>query len=177
MRDIKKNNAGFNLLEILIAIVVLSVGLLGLASLQMQGSDSTNGAYYRSQASLIANELAERMHINRSAVDNNDYAAINIINSQDFINNTPAPRACDTHLNVTALDCNSTEMATFDIYHSVSNINDRLPTGTLTITCNDIDNADADVCSNGSVHTINVSWNDVDDGNTVASGININVTP
>jgi len=55
---------GFTLLEVLIALVVLSIGLLGLAALQVTGLRSTHGANLVSQASLLAYDMADRIRAN-----------------------------------------------------------------------------------------------------------------
>ena len=44
---------GVTLIEILVAIVVLSIGLLGLAGLQLKGLQVSQGSTYRSQAALL----------------------------------------------------------------------------------------------------------------------------
>lgn len=63
---------GFTLLEILVAILVLSIGLLGLAGLQATGLQSNHSGYLRSQATIFAYEMADRLRANRStAVDGN----------------------------------------------------------------------------------------------------------
>jgi type IV pilus assembly protein PilV len=52
---------GFTLLEAMIALVVLSVGLLGLAALQARSMQYNHDALTRSQASMIASEIMDRM--------------------------------------------------------------------------------------------------------------------
>jgi type IV pilus assembly protein PilV len=56
---------GFSLLEVLVALLVLSIGLLGLASLQATTSRFNYNAYLRSQATSLAYDIAERMRANR----------------------------------------------------------------------------------------------------------------
>jgi type IV pilus assembly protein PilV len=58
------NSRGFTLLEILIAMVVLSIGMLGVAALQGIGMRSNHGAYLTSQASLLAYDMADRIRAN-----------------------------------------------------------------------------------------------------------------
>lgn len=53
--------AGFSLIEVLVAIVVLSVGLLGFAALQLKGLQSAHAGYQRTLASVIASDAAERL--------------------------------------------------------------------------------------------------------------------
>ena len=55
---------GFTLLEVLIALVILSIGLLGIATLQGVGLRSSHGAYLTSQASLLAYDIADRIRAN-----------------------------------------------------------------------------------------------------------------
>lgn len=56
---------GFSLLEVLIAIVVMSFGLLGLVGLQMTAMKNNTSAHYRAQATLLAYDIVDRMRANR----------------------------------------------------------------------------------------------------------------
>lgn len=56
---------GFTLLESLIALLVLAVGLLGLAALQVRGLAYNHDAYVRSQATILAYDLIERMRMRK----------------------------------------------------------------------------------------------------------------
>jgi type IV pilus assembly protein PilV len=62
--SIKKNN-GFSLLEVLISVFILAVGLLGLASLQMNSLKNNHSAQYRTSATVLAYDLIDRMRLNR----------------------------------------------------------------------------------------------------------------
>jgi type IV pilus assembly protein PilV len=57
----RRTQRGFSLLEVLIALLVLSIGLLGLAALQAAGLRSSHGAYLSSQATLLAYDMADRI--------------------------------------------------------------------------------------------------------------------
>ena len=63
-KSYRERNGGFSLLEVLIALVVLSIGLLGVAALQAVGLRSSQGAYLTSQASLLAYDMADRIRAN-----------------------------------------------------------------------------------------------------------------
>jgi len=69
----KKRCQGLTLVEILVALVVLSVGLLGLAAMQTTSVKFTTSAYQRTQATALAYDLIDRMRGNRLAALNNDY--------------------------------------------------------------------------------------------------------
>ena len=55
---------GFGLIEVLVAVLVLAVGLLGLAGLQTQSLRFNNEAYFRTQATLLAMDMADRLRSN-----------------------------------------------------------------------------------------------------------------
>lgn len=55
---------GFSLIEVLIAILILSVGLMGNAGLVAASLKNSNSAYYRSQASVLAADILDRMRAN-----------------------------------------------------------------------------------------------------------------
>ncbi len=57
--------AGFTLLEAMISFLVLAIGLLGLAGLQVQGMRFNTESYARSQATFLAYDMLERMRLNR----------------------------------------------------------------------------------------------------------------
>jgi len=67
------NQGGFTMIEILVALVVLSIGLLGVAGLQITGLQGGNSSYLRSQANLYAQDIIERMRANRNAAVAQDY--------------------------------------------------------------------------------------------------------
>lgn len=55
---------GFSLVEALVALLVLSIGLLGLALLQGQGLKFNTDAYLRTQATILAYDIIDRMQAN-----------------------------------------------------------------------------------------------------------------
>ena len=65
--------AGFSLIEVLVALVVLSVGLLGLAALQQNAVRFNHDAYLRSQATVLAYDIADRIRGNRQAATDGPY--------------------------------------------------------------------------------------------------------
>jgi len=68
-----RRSAGFSLIEVMIALLVTSVGLLGLAALQLVSLKQNHGAYLRSQATLLAHDIVERMRANRQQALSGSY--------------------------------------------------------------------------------------------------------
>lgn len=134
--------SGFTLIEILISLIVLAVGFLGLAALQTGSIQGTQNTYYRTQADMLANDLAERMRANRLGAANSDYA---------FGGGSPPPDAgCDG-----GEDCDESEIADDDLNEWVTWVQDTLPGG------------DARVEQAGPYWVIRVMW---DERRTGATG-------
>lgn len=62
-----RNSAGFSLVEVLVSMVILSIALLGTAGLMSASLRSTNTSYYRSQATVLADDIMDRMRANLTA--------------------------------------------------------------------------------------------------------------
>ena len=61
----KSRHEGFSLIEVLVTIMILMVGLLGLAALQTNATVAEMEAYQRSQALVLAQDLADRISANK----------------------------------------------------------------------------------------------------------------
>lgn len=60
--------SGFSMIEVLIAVLILAIGLLGVAALQMASMNSGQESYFRSQATAIAEDYASRIKAGRQAM-------------------------------------------------------------------------------------------------------------
>jgi len=130
-----RRQRGFTLLEVLISMVVLSIGLLGLAGLQVTSLKNNNSSYQRSQANLLANEIIDRIRANRAGLELGYY--------DDLLGGTISYQACITSGCTTVQ-----EIADYDAFLWSTEVADRLPLGTGSVTGNGAD----------SIFTITVSW-------------------
>lgn len=64
----KQRQSGFTMLEILIAIVIVLLGVLGLAGLIVRSNQAELESYQRVQALLLAQDMADRINVNRKVV-------------------------------------------------------------------------------------------------------------
>ena len=64
---------GVGFIEILVAVVIVSIGFLAAAQMQVQSMRSSQGAYYRSQAYFLASEMVDRMRANVRGVREGRY--------------------------------------------------------------------------------------------------------
>lgn len=67
------HHSGASLLEVLVALFVLSIGLLGLAGLQSISLRFNHQSYERTQATLLTSYIVDRMRANPAGVRQNDY--------------------------------------------------------------------------------------------------------
>jgi len=68
---------GMTLVEVLVTVVLISVGLLGVAALQLTSLRANQEAYASSQASVLAADILDRMRANQQGVRTGQYAALN----------------------------------------------------------------------------------------------------
>lgn len=159
-------NAGFSMLEMLIALLVLSVGLLGVATLQIRGQQFTQVGYLRTQAAFLAYDIMERMRINSDDVVGNgnaDDAAYN------FNSNSPPPfDDCDNNA------CTPAQLVNYDLGKWYAWVAETLPESEVNIvwTTEDTDDdrqyaeAEDTIVENGrldSFYTITIKWANIID--------------
>ncbi len=78
-------NPGFSIVEVLIALIILAIGLLALAGLQMTGLRANNSAYLLSQATFSSYDILDRMRANRSHAQNGSYNIVIEFDENDDI--------------------------------------------------------------------------------------------
>jgi type IV pilus assembly protein PilV len=66
-------DGGFTLIEVLVAMLILSIGLMGMAGLQAVSLKMNQSAHLSSQATFLAYDIMDRMRANRTAALNQDY--------------------------------------------------------------------------------------------------------
>lgn len=155
------------LVEVMIALLILSVGLLGLAGLQINGLRGTSGANSRVQATFIITDMVERMHANSVAVNTTlSYAAV-VLNA-NACGNAPAN-------DCRAGACDTAQLATFDNFEICQAMADTMPaSANLSITCTIIP------CAQDTTHTLILSWFDVRDASLAvnpAQSITLTIQP
>lgn len=64
---------GVSLIEVMMAVLIFSIGLIGLAALMVMATRSNHAAYLRTQVTFLASNMAERMSANSTGVWNGSY--------------------------------------------------------------------------------------------------------
>jgi len=129
---------GFTLIETLVALLVLSVGLIGVAALHGQALAASGLALNRNQATVLAGEMSDRIRGNRSAGTAYEAAA--------------SDNGCDEPTASGGGDCSPAEMAAHDLFLWRAQIARNLPGGQGAI--------DVDTGSIPTRYTITVSWDE-----------------
>nr|WP_296935079.1 type IV pilus modification protein PilV [uncultured Marinobacter sp.] len=96
---------GFTMIEILVTLFILAIGLLGLAGLLFEGMRNNQGSYLRTQASILAYDMADRMRANRAEAQGGSYGGF----STATIQSTTLP-ACTGQ----AAGCTPSDQVTVD---------------------------------------------------------------
>ncbi len=65
---------GFSLIEVLVTMVIISFGLLGIAGVIVNSMKNNQSSYARTQASVLANDIIDRMRANRTTAETDPYA-------------------------------------------------------------------------------------------------------
>ena len=154
-----KNSNGFTLLEVMVAVFIISIGLLGIAALQIAAVKNNHTANIRTKASQLIYNLADRIRANIDGAIAGNYIA----------NTTPGVTYnCIDNFSgtTTANTCSANEMAQADLdqWFALAASSMALVTGegNTDTTCTDLDAADADPCTRGSQMTISLSWSEHD---------------
>jgi type IV pilus assembly protein PilV len=74
--DFHRSQRGTTLIEVLVTLVLISVGLLGVAALQLTSLRANQEAYSNSQASALAADILDRMRANQQGVKTGQYAKL-----------------------------------------------------------------------------------------------------
>ena len=130
---------GFTLVEALVSLVVLSVGMLGIAGLFAQGLSAGRTAQYRTQAVNLIADLADRIRANRPGQGAYAGAAGN--------NNCDPPAV---------VNCTPPQMAAHDLFVGNQQVQQVLPNGQWQILFN--------AATLPASFTIQVSWTEVGQG-------------
>lgn len=132
---------GFSLVEAMVALVVLSVGMIGMAALYSQGLGAGRTAQLRNVAINLVADMADRIRVNRLGQAN--YA------------NPPANNACDPQTGG-GVDCTPDMMAAHDLFVWTRQVQQSLPNGAGQVLFNN--------GTNPPTFTVQVSWDEVGAG-------------
>ena len=133
---LRNDMKGFSLVEVLVALVVVSVGMLGVAGLYVNGLQAGRTAMFSHQAVTLAGDVADRIRANPRA-------------GVEYDGNGPGVNHNCVNGGV---DCNEAQMAANDTFFWQQQAETMLPEGEVAVQFND--------GVNPPEYTINVSWDE-----------------
>lgn len=132
--SISRRSTGFTLIEVLVAILILAVGILGLVRLQGTAIQQSNIAMQRTQATLLGYDIANRIRANRDEAKSGGY-------DSDW-SEVPVTVDC-------SVVCSAAQLAQHDIAEWLQAVARKLPEG------------DGQLSVTNNVATIEVRWRDI----------------
>ena len=163
MQRSPSSQRGITIIEVLVAMLILAVGLLGMASLQVRAVSDTSNSSFRSIAIFYANDLADRIRSTPAG----SYGA------HTTSKGSAANAGTKTDNCLKIAGCSPAAMVNHDYWEWENNIELALPDGA------------GEVALNGDVYTVTVSWNarvqaedaDGNQTNTATSEVNFSFEP
>ena len=103
MNNSKKRQGGLSMIELLVAVLVLAIGVLGITALQMVSLQNNRGALFRAEAVQLAYDMMDRIRANpEGAPPGQAYAGLALAAAP------PASADC------VAAGCSQAQMVVFD---------------------------------------------------------------
>ncbi len=157
---------GVGLLEVLISVIILALGMLGIAAMLLVSNQANNSSYMKQQAIQTIYNIFDKIRSNSQAAINGNYNISNIGSNGPTAASTPGI-LCDVAA------CTPTQLAAYDTWIWLTQEVSQLPSG-----CGSITTAPSAVAGN-TIVTVTVQWNDSPAQNLVgaisqASAVNAN---
>lgn len=130
--SLSRVRAGFTLVEVLVALFVVALGVVGAAALQTLAVRSARDASHLSEATRLARSLAERMRANPHALALPDAANPYLALDYDVASGAPAA----TTLCYAATACDADALARFDLFEVAAALAAGFPGGRIRV-CRD----------------------------------------
>lgn len=143
----KQTSRGFTLIEVMIAMLVLSLGLLGIAATLVTSLHSATSNLLMQQAVQTTYDMADRMRSNFQAAKTPN-------GTNPYIVALSAPASSAPSPDCTSTTCTPANMAAYDVWQWQTSLRNSLPDGLGSIT------VAPDATGTMAVVTINVQWSD-----------------
>lgn len=156
--DARVRQKGTTLIEILAAVVIFAVSLAGMAALALTALRATADGHFVSQATILADELADTMRGNLAGYESNNFAS------------TPESAELDCGPGST---CTPQEQSQYDIGQWLAHVSDALPAGSAFICMDstpDDGQPDEPACDGEGMNTVKIFWVDSSAEEALAEG-------
>lgn len=125
--NVSRRARGVSMIEVLVSIVIASIGLLALAGVNAAAVRLTKMSQYRATATLLANDIGERMRANKAGFVAGSYDF-----TSDFSGQATKPTLTASELcNVAGGSCTTAQIANLDLKQWRMTVRDQLPSGSV----------------------------------------------
>ncbi len=158
---------GVGLIEILITVVLLSVGFLAAAQMQVQGMRFSQSAYFQSQAYFLTSDMIDRMRSNRDGVADGHYN--NLTTDASLLS-----PGCESN------PCSPALLARQDLFdwsaklHSMQGDSNFIP----SLPSSDVVSAKGSITQlGGGIYEVRMEWSEIIEGEEKSGFVKINFAP
>lgn len=127
------HHRGASLIEVLVAILVVSVGILSMIAMQANATKLTKTSEHRAMAALLVADLADRMRANRPGFDANQYSLVTAYPSSGTVTPPTKLETCNTP----SAECSANDLAAKDMNDWQRTVAFSLPGGLGRVTTRD----------------------------------------
>jgi len=124
---IGNHQRGFTLVEVLVALLVLSIGLLGLAALQVTSLAYNTESYLRTQATFFAYDIIDRMRTNPTGLANGNYTVAASTDANTKVTDYTACSGSGQVCSCVTTACTVSNLALYDLGTWYTTIDSVLP--------------------------------------------------
>ena len=148
----RQTTGGFTMIELLIAVLIFSIGLLGIAGMQAVALKLTRDAHITATASVYAGEIMERIRLNPEGRKQGAYHDISGTQALPTCITTTDNEGTDHTDPYDTGSCNPEELAELDAYLWMQRLASQLPSGS------------GSVKYEHDMYTVTVQWQETHDG-------------
>lgn len=144
-KNINKSMKGFTLLELLVALILVSIGILGHAKMQMRSMDMAQQASFSQSANSALIDLAQRIRANKTVADEFN-------NKSNLATGNPL---ASSHNCITSSSCTKAQFVSYELDEWFNNLT--LPAPRF------------DISKNGNLFALTLTWDAAGTGNANCS--------
>lgn len=126
---------GFTLLEVMVAVLVVAIGMLGLAKMQALAVSSSQVSGSRSMVAMQASSLASAMHSGRGYWAVTTTAPASCLITGNTIDSGCGALATTAACGTSAATCTDAQLAAFDLSEWAANMKTQFPSHKTTVAC------------------------------------------
>ncbi|MEN8218707.1 MAG: type IV pilus modification protein PilV [Pseudomonadota bacterium] len=156
MNTIKTYQRAVTLIEMLVTLLVLSIGLLGVAALQSRGQQFNFASYVRTQTTMLGNEMMEQILANVAFARNDVLTNGTGVGNGYVVDSSNIPgisvNYCDDN------PCTNTELRDYDLARWYGRLAATLPSGTGSISAERIPEPPSNDGQDQVRYTISITW-------------------